>query len=759
MFTLTDFINLMNYFKGESVPDLDTNLIATAEDSKAKATTLFSESIDQTAHTTEDYIRLKNFLIPWYSSLKAFPSTMKNVSDIRGLPTEHLDELFKSFGFTTDLADIPAATKVDFFYDLVNLYKIKGTPESIERVITYFGIPDVDIMEFWLQFDKDRRLVFHPELLTNYGKNDSVQDLGFNYIVNRDPHWMLTEEAVLQLFENNKIAFPSKTPYFGIRPTTQLVGNIINPVMCLLTRIVLDQYAAYDAGNPPVKDTRLPTIDIMVSILDLYLSVLYTMNRLYPNTFDPTTLYTYVYNGDFVDSTSGIEITYADIIDEFDELIKRIPAKKVYDPINDRYVIEPASRREVADQLPAFNKVFTKLRSENFLTSLNTAEDVLADTNPDLKKVIDDNFDLDNSEYILQFLVKNLIDWMKINIAQATPNLLVSMFGFSVLTYIMDIINFFKPYRARLILIDDTFTIQLPALDSVIFEDYFDSYGIDLIETIYDFDTGDGSPGYPEVIEDIEPVYSTPPDIDARRINNIYVDSTGVVKCDYIDSTAYTLIQNIVYSNPPIGGYRVFNIYLELLSAGGRKLYVESSNTPVSIIEAPTRIYSIPLSSSYHKILDVCINDESYFEMLYDEGIWFSNDKLYYSRQVMDCDSYFDIGAFTDDPPPADATSVPLFTYIDDNIYEPYNTHKGDCTSEVTYSVDSTGAINEIIVLGAWQAYDEGLLYDLPPIPDRVEIFIQGAGPVLGSLYSDVIIDFHDNITVEGLSMTHLAAE
>jgi len=749
----------MNYFKGESVPDLDTNLIATAEDSKAKATTLFTESIDQVAHTTDDYIRLKNFLIPWYSSLKAFPSTMKNVSDIRIMPDDHLNELFRSFGFTEGLSEIPISSKVDFFYDLVNLYKIKGTPESIERAMAYFGIPDVDIMEFWLQFNEDRNLVFRPELLTNYGNNDSVQDLGFNYVINRDPHWMLTEEAVIQLFENNKIAFPSKTPYFGIRPTTQLVGNIINPIMCLLTRIVLDQYAEHEAGNPPAKDTRIPVIDIMVSILDLYLSVIYAMSIIYPKTFDPTALYTYVYNGDFIDSTSGVEITYTEIIDQFNELIKRLPSRKEYDPINDLDVIIPATRKEVADQLPIFNRFFTKLRSENFLTSSNTAGVVLEETNSDLKKVVDDNFDLDNGEYILQLLVKSLINWLKVNISQATPNLLVSMFGFSVLTYILDIINFFKPYRARLVVIDDTFTIQLPALDSVITEDSFDPEAIGITETIYDFDTGDSSPGYQESYVDIDPVYSTPPDIGSRRINNIYVDSTGVVKCDYIDSTSYTLIENIVYSNPPIGGYRVYNIYLEVVLGGGRKLFVESNDIPVINIEAPTKIYSIP-PSSYYKILDVCINEDSYFEMLYSEDLLTSSDeRLYYSREVMDCNSYFDIGAFTDDPPPADSTSIPLFTYINQNEYDTFNSHKGDGTSEVTYSVDSTGVINEIIVLGGWQSFDEGLLYDQPPIPDRVEIYIEGLPPIPGNLYSDVVIDFHDNITVEGLSMNHLASE
>ena len=53
----------MNYFKGEDVPEMDMKLQALASDSKAKATTLFNESIDQLCHSTDDYKRLKNFLI------------------------------------------------------------------------------------------------------------------------------------------------------------------------------------------------------------------------------------------------------------------------------------------------------------------------------------------------------------------------------------------------------------------------------------------------------------------------------------------------------------------------------------------------------------------------------------------------------------------------------------------------------------------------------------------------------------------------
>ena len=162
MFTINDFINLLKYFKGTTV-EIDEKLIISAESALATTTSLFNDNIDTQAHLSDDYKRLKSFLIPWYSSIKSFINIQKTASDIRSLPESHLNTLLNSFGFTDALDHISAGNKVDFFYDLVNLYKIKGTPEAIERLLEYFGIPDIELIEYWLQYDSNGRLIFHPE--------------------------------------------------------------------------------------------------------------------------------------------------------------------------------------------------------------------------------------------------------------------------------------------------------------------------------------------------------------------------------------------------------------------------------------------------------------------------------------------------------------------------------------------------------------------------------------------------------------------
>lgn len=468
MFTVTDFINLMKYFKGEQVDDLDTNLIVQAEDSKAKSTTIFNENIDLACHASDDYKRLKNFLIPWYASLRTFVSTMKNASDIRSLPEEHINELIRSFGFVDSLEEITRENKNDFFYDLVNLYKIKGTPEALLRVLGFFGIPDIEIAEYWLQYDSNSELVFRPETISTTTESYNLKDISFETITNPDPHWMLSKDQINQLFLNNKIAFPSKSPYFGIRPVSQLSGDVINPTIAILSRLIQDQYSDYISGSPPDKDIRL-TLKIYASLLDLYLAVLYTFNLIYVKTIDSTDLSFLIYNG-------SMSLTNTQIYDLYDTITKRSNS---------------TTKAELEANRVLYYNAFTRLRSTNFISTFDTAKNVLALTNSDLKDLIDTYHTAGNTNDILKSLLKDLSSWIKNNISISAPNLLVLMFGFSSLEYITNVVKFFKPYRARLISVEHVYIIDNPLLDAELTFDVLKS--IDIEQTIVDWDTANST--------------------------------------------------------------------------------------------------------------------------------------------------------------------------------------------------------------------------------------------------------------------------
>lgn len=726
MFTINDFIKLMKYFKGETVSDLDGNLIIQAEDSKAKTQVLFSDNIDLNCHMSEDYKRLKNFLVPWYASLRTLSSTMKQASDVRSLPDEHLNELIKSFGFVDSLENIMQSNKIDFFYDLVNLYKIKGTQESVERALGYFGIANIELMEYWLQYNSNRELVFRPvRLSTQSGSliNLDALDIDYDIITSADPHWFLTKDKINQLFLNNKIAFPSKTPYFGIRPITELSGNIINPSLEILSRIVQNSYVDYMNGNSPPKDTKTTTINILVSILDLYLGCVYTFNSLYPKSTYSNDTSDLIYNG-------SMSLSNENIFDLYDTLMKRSSNQ---------------TRSQLAFNQEQFVTYFTRLRTLNFLTSLNTAGDLLTTLNPSLKRVIDDNLGINNGEYTLRLLVKDLSSWIKDHISIYAPDLSVLAFGSISLDYVIDIINFFKPYRARLISVEHIYTIKNPALDSVIADDLLNEK---IKEIVVDFDTADSIPSYPEdFIPEDYIITTTPPTNLSKKIINLYKDTFDQIKCEYDNSTLYTGVTSDIYSAPPIGNYRITNLYINVSEDGSIQLYSQTEIVPESIADIKTKIISTP-PLSFYKINDMYI-EGGLLRISYtsDQSISEANiEKKYYSRLMYDTGSYFDIGASNDIPPEVDYKID-----VDQIQIEKYNYHNCDCTStSVIYYVDSTSNdIVEVFSAGGWPTFDTGMLFDNPAICDVCNI----------KVFDSVSINDSSNDGTVGIDVEYISNE
>ena len=700
MFKLNDFLKLMLYYKDGTTTGLDPNIIPIAENSKAKTTTLFNDNLDLACHISDDYKRLKEFLITWYSSFSTFNNIMKDSSDVRSLPEEFLNELINSFGYTEELDKLTRSSKVNFFYDLVNLYKVKGTPEAIGDVLNYFQVTNSELVEYWLQYDQSGELVLHPEKILSSSFNYTSSDLDFSY-TETDPHWMLTRDQINKLFLNNRIAFPSKTPYFGIRPVVYLSGGDIESMIAILSRLVQNQYAEYKSGTTPTADISLSKLNVSASLLDLYMAVIYVFNKLHTKIDitnpDPSFL---CYNG-------SMTLTNPEIIDLYQDITSRLNLN---------------TREEIKNNREIFYNKFTRLRTTNFLVNESTSETVLQSTNPALKTLIDQyfNFSVDGGD-IENILLNDLSSWIIDNIDPNASFFSNSILGLDSLDYIKNVINFFKPYRARLILVEGIYVIKNPLFDSLIADDVLNQ---EFTETFVDFDTADSEPGYAEdFIPTGTQIYSTPPTDQEKRIEEIYMDSAGVAKTIYTDSTADIGIPSIVYSNPPIGGYRVYNLYLEDILGGGKKLYIEYNEDPETVGGIKTKIVSNPLQGFY-QINDVYMNHLLQFEIVYDGDpiIWpiDSTSRVYYSRITYDCGSYFDIGASCDFPP---KEHDQIITH---DIYDIYNYHTEDSTAQVSYEYtgDTTGVDYFALQDGGWVDFDGGGIIDAPQIADICEIYV-----------------------------------
>jgi len=475
LFTIADLWKIMSDLQGEDVPDLSEVIKILSKSEKTKSSTLFSNTIDQAAFLTDDYYRLKDFLIDWYSSLKTLTSSQTKVSDPFSLPDTHLDELFKSFGYdySTDLTIGTGVTinenKVNFFLDLVNLYKIKGTPRAMVEVHQYYGLTEIDLYEFWIEKDDDGDLVFRGEVVdgTSGPKDKTSISIPFDTLVEGDPHWMLTEEQILQLYETNKINLPSKSPYFALQPTYETGAT-----SAVLQRVVQDQYHIWDTdtewkddGKVPddLKNAGISSVGYFGALIELYLSCVYVFNRIYDTgkTADNFVCY------------DGTNTDYIDILNEFEDLVTAV-----------------LPRDEARIAIAHYFDTFTRAKSTNFLQTRSDAATYLNLINSQLKDDLDTLFsDEERGHDLLVSLLLDLGDWIKDNLGQSFLNIAFLILGFDAFSSkLKQAIDFFKPYRARLLTIE---LIKIKnnyrLLNSIRVEDSLSPLVIE--ETIVDFET------------------------------------------------------------------------------------------------------------------------------------------------------------------------------------------------------------------------------------------------------------------------------
>lgn len=473
MFTYEDFLKIFAYLQDGTASDLDLNTLKLALSEQIKSKSFIENTIDQTIFATDDYKRLKAFLVDWYSSHRTMITTQKNVSDIYSIPENHLNELFYSFGFTDadGLKYMPYENKILFFYDLVNLYKIKGTPYAIFKILNYFNIPNVEVCEYWLQKNSSSKLVLQARpVYTSLGNNSIGRtDVDFNVTV-ADPHWFLTESQIEALLTTNNIRLPSKTPYFGIRPvyTTEDVFCII----AYLARKVQDDYDIWNSGGTLEKNIRC-SLGMEVSFLELYLGLIYIFK-------------TYYNTSGVIDGSKDFVCYDGTTLPEYDIL------KEYYNTYNRR----PLIRSDILVYQNTFNDIFTRKLNTHFLYDTFDVGIFLEAISSDFKAEIDYRTTSGSQFECVNLLLQDLSTWIRDNVdvnASSIANFISDFSGLSS-WYLEGTINFFKPYRSRLLFVENVFSIYRPVDDTVIPEDVVSQPTI--TETKVDFDTANGLPGF-----------------------------------------------------------------------------------------------------------------------------------------------------------------------------------------------------------------------------------------------------------------------
>lgn len=479
---------------GTGITDVQNSL---AKANRTKVEDYFTEVIDQVSFGTIDYNRLRRFFVDLFATHRTLSNLSINATDPHSLSNSDLDELFRSFGYPhssqlRDFDENPLEQKIQFFLDLVNLYKVKGTPQSLVDVLQYYGVTEVDIYEFLLKLDRPGELIFDGKVVAGTSINPTMLQIPFTNLTALDPHWIYTADQILTLNSQLKINLPSQTPYIGVQPVVDLDGVEFS----LIARIVQDQYASWKAtGVLPTANAEITFVGEVKSFLELYLSTIYMFNQIYPTGVQQDTFLCY----------DGTSTDYVQILEDFETLtsppIRRCDLNdNVYPMANPcDWIVDSTSGLCIPSsyctdsKLVEFYDTFTRPAwpdpsTTNFLRNINSAGHVLGLIDPTLKAELDSS---GQPEEVLYSLLKDMANWVRANLGLGFVNFGFILFGINeFFKDLKPVIEFFKPYHARLLLIEalqikNRLFNTIKVTDEMSFNFNFD---------FHDFMTGDSIP-------------------------------------------------------------------------------------------------------------------------------------------------------------------------------------------------------------------------------------------------------------------------
>lgn len=622
MANINDFWELFDVAGGGTSTDLTRVLDSIVKSDRAKIDAYFTSVIDQISYNTEDWKRLRAFLINLYAAHRAITTQGSVISDPSNLSNDELDELFRSFGYPEspqlrDFDNNPLVSKILLFLTLVDLYKIKGTPQSILEVLQFYGITKLDIYEFWLEKLTQNSLHFKGDVITGTTVNPSSISLDYNLLTSGDPHWLLTENQILTLDQINDINLPSKTPYFAIEPIIEFGGE-----SSVTVRLVQDQYENWkNTGVLPTQNAELTILGEIVSLLELYLAAVYQFNE----------LWSVGYKGDRFVCYDGSSSNSIQIISEYDSIIS-----------------PPITRTNTPIKLLQYYDQFTRETPRQFLQNKEDAGIILGIINPSLKASLDAL--PESGVDVLESLLKDLGVWVRNNIGFGFVNSGYITFGLkSLFDDLEAVIDFFKPYRARLILLEQLkFDTRL--FDSIRIDDSLDPLTSDVI--LHDYLTADSIPCCNEEFS-----------VDATSDITVCSDSgvsLPICEREYLGPTGSPI--NFTGLWGVSLGYFVDDV---VISSDSNDYICIADHTSSSLNKPITGVDSGTYWQQYSKI--TCSD---------------STGNTFYSRETYDCGSYHDMGSVTDLRRVSHNHTTPIF---------PPN----DTTTLLCIGVDTAGAIEE----------------------------------------------------------------
>jgi hypothetical protein len=302
---LQQFLNIFNFLNGISLDvtsissttinasNLGSNLSLLAISERQKINNLFTSVIDQPAFNSHDHIRLRKYVIDWYTSLRTALTYAQGSSDPYNLDSEALNELIASFGFPYPQRILSNLKKGAFLESIVPLYQKKGTPEVLVKTLqTYFGFSDVILLEWWIVANPDPhnpgQYAFYARSLPVFPRNmrynqEFISSVPYDVFIENDPLWQLSLQELTDAYRKNSITLPSITPHISLQAGINF--TLLDPIWAILTRKYAESYQFFQYTHRLNRDLYLTQFSGNYSILELSLAIIYLFSVPYKLQF------------------------------------------------------------------------------------------------------------------------------------------------------------------------------------------------------------------------------------------------------------------------------------------------------------------------------------------------------------------------------------------------------------------------------------------------------------------------------------------
>ena len=454
------FFKLMTYLRTGDISDLDEKILAIVNSEKQIAERHFTKVVDLPAYRGYDYESVREFLINWYASIRTIAAIHRNISDAYSLDYESLSEYCRSLGFL--FPDyIPKRNRATFLLELVNLYKIKGSPQGLLKLVQFLDYLDFKVLEYWLVADQQDYDLFYdldffydiepPKHLLFIGKQvgrileDVPLQISYSYDQFReklaDGHWYYTRAEIGELDKQLKLNLPSLTPYFGLF-NDQYVTRRWLPTYAILSRLIKQQWNDWVNHGINERTILFEPYGHYISWIELVLGLWWTFYVYYgyidinTNEPDPAKFAT------LVPDPLKRHICYClNLAEELDKAQFRSDYERLFNSI-------PSTREELYNLLAERQDKFT---APNNWTLFPDPRDIRTN----LVTLNNDFFEFLYREIVTGGDIRHLLNqmWEELDNILGALDLALSTFSNNFIfegQIVYAVVNFFKPIHARL---------------------------------------------------------------------------------------------------------------------------------------------------------------------------------------------------------------------------------------------------------------------------------------------------------------------